>query len=392
MNRLWVRLSLMIGGVLFLVFFMQFLAITSDRSRQGFPGQDALVGTPAPGIQAPVAVGDSDGEPDQAEIARRLFDFMILSIVVGLGAGVVIARVISAPVAELAQAAQRVGAGDLSTRVQTRGSKEMVQLASTFNAMAAELQHAETLRNKLMADVSHELRTPLAVLEGNLRAALDHVYALDEAEVANLYSQTRHLIRLVNDLRELALAENHQLPLERQPTDLQGLVAETLQAIEPLAAEKGVHLLDNTTPIPQVDVDPIRIRQVLFNLLTNALRHTPAGGEVSASVGQTSLHHGAGSTHVFITVQDTGEGMEAEELAAVFDRFYRADKSRSRETGGAGLGLAIARAIIEAHGGSLEARSAGKGQGSQFTATLPFGDSAAGKQERAAPGAFVASL
>ena len=129
-------------------------------------------------------------------------------------------------------------------RVKPHGSQEMVELAGTFNKMAADLQHAETLRNNLMADVSHELRTPLTVLEGNLRAALDHVYALDEAEIANLYGQTRHLIRLVNDLRELALAENHQLPLERQPTDLNALVAETLQALEPLAAEKGVRLAD----------------------------------------------------------------------------------------------------------------------------------------------------
>ena len=261
MNRLWVRLSLMIAGVLFFVFFMQFLSIMMSSDIGQPPGI-----TEQPGSGRPL----DDGGPmaaGRAEIARRLVNFMILSIVVGLGAGIVIARIVSAPINDLAKAAHRVGQGELGVRVKPHGSQEMVELADTFNNMAAHLQHAETLRNNLMADVSHELRTPLTVLEGNLRAALDHVYALDEAEIANLYGQTRHLIRLVSDLRELALAENHQLPLERQPTDLNVLVVETLQAIEPLAAEKGVRLANKTAPLPELTVDPIRIRQVLFNLL-----------------------------------------------------------------------------------------------------------------------------
>ena len=222
MNRLWVRLSLMIAGVLFFVFFMQFLSIMTSSDIGQPPGI-----TEQPGAGRPL----DDGGPmaaGRAEIARRLVNFMILSIVVGLGAGIVIARIVSAPINDLALAAHRVGQGELGVRVKPHGSQEMVELADTFNKMAADLQHAEVLRNNLMADVSHELRTPLTVLEGNLRAALDHVYALDEAEIANLYGQTRHLIRLVSDLRELALAENHQLPLERQPTDLNALVVETL--------------------------------------------------------------------------------------------------------------------------------------------------------------------
>ncbi len=267
------------------------------------------------GIRPP---GDDGGplQAGRAEIAGRLVNFMLLSVVVGLGAGVVIGRIVSAPINDLAKAAHRVGQGDLGVRVKPHGSREMVELAGTFNKMAADLQHAETLRNNLMADVSHELRTPLTVLEGNLRADLDHVYALDEAEIANLYGQTRHLIRLVNDLRELSLAENHQLPLEKQPTDLNALVAETLQALEPLAAERGVTLADRTEKLPEVIVDPIRIRQVLFNLLSNALRHTPAGGEIRVN-GTCS------AGEVRLSVQDTGEGLEPEQLAAVFDRFYR---------------------------------------------------------------------
>jgi len=361
MNRLWVRLSLMIGGVLFFVFFLQFLSIMTspDFGPAGAPGP---AGLPAP--------DDGEGRLEdrlqarRAEIAGRLVHFMLLSVAVGLGAGAVIGRIVSAPIGDLVAAARRVGQDDLTARVRPHGSREMVELAEAFNRMAADLERGETLRNNLMADISHELRTPLTVLEGNLRAALDHVYALDEAEVANLYGQTRHLIRLVNDLRELALAENRQLPLERQPTDLSALVAEVVQALEPLAAEKGVALADRTDELPAVNVDPIRICQVLFNLLANALRHTPAGGAIT--VTGTS-----GPAEVRLAVQDTGEGLEPEQLAAVFDRFYRGDRSRSRETGGTGLGLAIVKAIVEAHGGRVEAHSDGKGRGSTFALVLP---------------------
>ena len=360
MNRLWVRLSLMIAGVLFFVFFLQFLSIMTSSDIGQPPGITEETGADRPlDDGGPMAAG-------RAEIARRLVNFMILSIVVGLGAGIVIARIVSAPINDLAKVAHRVGQGELGVRVRPHGSREMVELANTFNRMAADLQHAEILRNNLMADVSHELRTPLTVLEGNLRAALDHVYALDEAEIANLYGQTRHLIRLVSDLRELALAENHQLPLERQPTDLNALVADTLQAIEPLAAEKGVRLTSQTMPLPELTVDPIRIRQVLFNLLSNALRHTPAGGEISVS----SAREGG---EVRLAVRDTGEGLEPDQLAAVFDRFYRTDRSRSRDTGGTGLGLAIVKAIVEAHGGRVEAHSDGRKRGSTFTVVLPVG-------------------
>ncbi len=243
----------------------------------------------------------------------------------------------------------------------------MVDLATAFNAMAADLQHADALRNNLMADVSHELRTPLAALEGNLRAALDHVAELSAADIAGLHGQTRHLIRLVNDLRELALAEAGQLPLEPAPTDLNGLAADVLQALDPLAAENGVVMADELPPLPAVDADPDRIRQVLFNLLVNALRHTPRGGRVTVGGGR------AGAT-VTVWVADSGEGLDAGELAAVFDRFYRADRSRSRQTGGSGLGLAIVKAIVEAHGGRVAAESAGKGQGIRLVISLPVVD------------------
>jgi signal transduction histidine kinase len=358
MNRLWVRLSLMIAGVLFLVFFWQFLSIVMEDE-----GQAVVDSAQPPALQTPDG-GPPDGSPPRDEIARRLLNFAALSLVVGVVGGVVIGRVVSAPINQLAKTAQRFGAGDRTARAPVRGSTEVKKLAVSFNTMADDLQHAETLRSNLMADVSHELRTPLTVLEGNLRATLDHVYALDEAEIANLYGQTRHLIRLVNDLRELALAENHQLPLEKQLTDVNALIAETVQALEPLATDKDVRLIDQTASLPQVMVDPIRVRQVLFNLLTNALRHTPNSGTITV----TGTAH---ANDILIAVEDSGEGLTADQVAVVFDRFYRADKSRRRETGGSGLGLAIVKAIVEAHGGRVEAQSEGLGRGSTFVVCLP---------------------
>ena len=347
MKRLWVRLSVMISLVLFMMFFMQFLVITFERT----------------GLKE-----DLDGPPDAppAEIQQRLVGFMIFSIVVGVGGGVAIARVVSAPITELVKAADKIGKGDLQARVTPHGSQEMIDLANTFNAMAADLQHGEILRNNLMADVAHELRTPLTILEGNLRAALDKVFSLDEAEVANLYGQTRHLTRLVNDLRELALAESKQLNLEKHPTDLNSLLADAVQALEPLALEKGVRLICQSAQLPELLVDATRIRQALFNLLTNALRHTPSSGEILVS-GEWK------NNEVILSIQDTGDGLTPGQLIAVFDRFYRGDKSRSRETGGTGLGLAIVKAIIESHDGRVEVSSEGVGKGSRFLLYLPVG-------------------
>lgn len=345
MNRLWVRLSLMISVVLFLVFFVQFLNITFDHAGPGT---------------------DSDGGPNvpPAEVQRRLLTFMAFSIVVGTTGGIVIGSVTSAPIMRIARAARRLGEGELDVRVPVSGSQEIRELAEAFNRMAGDLQHAEILRTNLMADVSHELRTPLTVLEGNLRGAIDKVVPLDEMEVANLYGQTRHLIRLVKDLRELSLAEAGQLPLEKMPTDLKALVTETIQALEPLAVEKGVTLVDEIPQLPTVNVDSFKIRQVLFNLFSNALRHIPQAGKII-------INGRAGSGVVTLSVQDNGEGLESEQLSAVFDRFYRGDKSRSRETGGTGLGLAIVKAIVESHGGQVKAYSEGIGKGSQFTIILP---------------------
>jgi two-component system sensor histidine kinase BaeS len=344
MMRLWVRLSLLISGLLLAVIVATaVLAFVYEPTRRHAVNVSAQRDSP---------------------LTLELVGVVALVGIIGVAVGVVVSRAVSAPITQLAAAAHRIGEGELQTRVSIGGSQELEELAHAFNTMAAELQRAEQLRANLMADVSHELRTPLTALEGNLRAALDRVYALSEVEIADLYDQTRHLIRLVNDLRELALADARQLPLDKQPTDLACLADETLRVFAPLAEEQGVRLERHLEHLPAISVDASRIRQVLHNLLANALRYTPRGGSVTV-VGRLE------PDAVYLAVQDTGAGLEAGQLRQVFERFYRGDKSRSRDTGGSGLGLAIVKASVEAHGGRVTAQSNGVDQGSTFSLYLP---------------------
>jgi signal transduction histidine kinase len=301
---------------------------------------------------------------------RRIVDLLlIMAAVLGVGGivfGVIMSRTLTAPLNNLAKAAQAIGARNLSQRVEEKGSDELIAVARSFNDMATALEQAEQLRRSLLADVAHELRTPLATLQGNLRAILDEVYPLNQTEMIRLYEHTRFLSRLVNDLHELAQAEARQLPLHRQETNLAQLVKTTAEGFRPGADEKGVILNTNLpTNSSCVQVDPARLTQVLQNLLANALRHTPQGGKITVCLE-------AKPEAIHLAVSDTGDGIPAEHLPHIFDRFYRSDPARSRDRGGAGLGLAIARAIVEAHGGQIKATSQGvPGQGSTFTIQLP---------------------
>lgn len=362
MKRLWVRLSMVMSGLILLFILLPFFAFLVIPD-----------GGPADGRH------DNGRDGGRPAVERRFFSpwrtlpgnlvqSVLLAGAVGIAGGVAASWLLAAPITKLANAAQAIGAGDLTARVElSHSSREIDALAQAFNKMADDLQRAAELRSNLMADVSHELRTPLTVLEGNLRAALDHVYELDDEQIANLYEQTRHLIRLVNELRELTLAEAAQLTLGREALDLRPLVQESAAVFEPLMEEKGVQLLVQLpSTLSTVNVDSARLRQVLHNLLANALRHTPTGGQVTVGLVQTA-------GRVRLTVQDTGEGVEPQHLEHLFDRFYRTDPSRSRETGGSGLGLAIVKAIVEAHGGEVNATSGGVGRGTRFTIFLPVG-------------------
>jgi two-component system OmpR family sensor kinase/two-component system sensor histidine kinase BaeS len=239
--------------------------------------------------------------------------------------------------------------------------------------MTGQLEQAEIVRRNLVADAAHELRTPLSVLQGNLRAILDDVYTLDKSEIARLYDQTRLLGRLVDDLRELAQAETGQLQLNLAPIDLAKLVQDTAATFGPVAEAAEITLsVESPDRLASVQADAARMGQVLHNLLDNALRHTPAGGTITLRAGCEEHPQNEGA-YCWLAVQDTGDGISAEDLPHVFDRFYKADRARSRATGGAGLGLAIVRAIVEAHGGQISVASDGvPGQGSTFTVRLPL--------------------
>jgi two-component system OmpR family sensor kinase/two-component system sensor histidine kinase BaeS len=266
----------------------------------------------------------------------------------------------------LTRAAQAIADGDLSQRVQVADGNggEIGDLGAAFNGMAASLAQAETLRKNLVADVSHELRTPLTIIQGNIQAILDGVYPLEMAQMAGLYDETRLLMRLVDDLHDLALAEAGQLRLERAPVDLVALVRTTVGQFEPVAGAARVSLtLEAAENVPDVLGDADRLAQVLRNLLSNALRHTPAGGQVIVHVGRAG-------EQAEIRVADTGSGVASEDLPHVFDRFYRGDKGGSRRGGGAGLGLAITRQLVVAHGGQIAVVSQ-TGTGATFTVTLP---------------------
>ncbi|MFC2030695.1 sensor histidine kinase, partial [Chloroflexota bacterium] len=277
-----------------------------------------------------------------------------LAVVLIVVVGAFLNRRLNAPLQRLASAARAV-AGNLEHHVDTGGSIEVAQVGQAFNEMTTALQEAETLRQNMVAEVAHELRTPLSVLQGNLWAILNDTYPLEKAEISRLYDETRLLSRLVEDLRELALADAGQLDLNLQPTDSSRIIRDTVESLA-LAAEvqdvtMSTRLPDDLAP---VQADHNRVAQVLRNLLVNALRHTRSGGSVGVSAA-------AKVETLVIAVADTGEGIAPEDLSHVFERFWRANPARARSgagaeerlAGGTGLGLAVAQSLIEAQGGRI---------------------------------------
>jgi two-component system sensor histidine kinase BaeS len=276
---------------------------------------------------------------------------VLLVLLVGLGAlsyGIRLVRGIGPPLGELVDAAGRVEAGDYAVRVpdDQRGPAELRHLARAFNTMTARLESDDARRRRLLADVGHELRTPLAVIQGHLEAMLDGVYPADEAHLRPILDETRVMARLIDDLRTVSLAEAGALPLHREPTDVAIVVAEVARSFQPRGEAAGVHVVAETPDdLPLVDLDPIRIREVVANLVDNAIRYAGTGGTVRISATQADAA-------IAVEVADTGPGIAADLLPSVFDRF-----SKSAESRGSGLGLAIARAIVEAHGGRISADS-----------------------------------
>jgi signal transduction histidine kinase len=304
-----------------------------------------------------------------SRVNRAIWLAALAATLVAVVVGGVLAYGLVRPIRTLTLATGAVARGQLSQRVSVHSGDEIGELATAFNSMAASLENGERLRREMTADIAHELRNPIAVLQGNLEALLDGVLPPTPDNLQPLLVQTHLLARLVDDLRTLALAEAGQLSLERLPTDPAELIQGVLTQFQPSAEAKGIALSAEVAPgLRPISVDPQRLAQVLGNLLSNALRHTPEGGRVVCRVTQD-----AAQARVNFSVADSGPGIAPEALPHVFERFYRADRARSRADGGTGLGLTIARQLVEAHGGAMWVKSEA-GQGAEVGFGLPVLD------------------
>ena len=305
----------------------------------------------------------------RASLTQGLMLAAVAAIATAVGASLLVSRRIARPIHQLARASRRIADGQYSERVEARGQDELGELGTSFNAMAAALEQTDQRRMQLIGDVAHELRTPIATLRGYMEGLMDGVVQPSDQTWARLHGETGRLQRLVDDLQELSRAEAHQLSITPQRVALQGVVRIVVDRLRDDFVAKGVSLeMDVPDGLPRVIADSDRLVQVLTNLLTNALRYTPAPGRVGIQVTF------AGGRDVTVAVRDTGIGIAPEHLSHVFERFYRVDKSRSRALGGSGIGLTIARAAVEAMGGRMWAESEGTGHGATFRFTLPLAD------------------
>jgi len=325
-----------------------------------------LVTASLPPLNQRVVAGGA-GSPEQAflgSVNQSLWISVIIAGLIALILALIFASTVLKPLHTLKAVVSGMEHGDLSQRVSYTSGDEIGMLGHAFNAMADSLSRAELLRRNLVSDLAHELRGPLMNIRGSLELLQDQVLEPTPDILASLYEETGLLSRLITDLQDLSLAESGHLRLRCRPIQLPAIVGQTTHMLQPALAEKNVALrLDIPTDLPPVEVDPERVAQILRNLLSNAIRHTPRQGEVSIAAVQT------GST-ITVSVGDTGEGVAEEHLPLLFERFYRIDSSRARATGGTGLGLAIAKHMVEAHHGRISVESR-LGHGTIFTFTLP---------------------
>ena len=339
-RRFYRRMALVFTAVMGLTLFGAFTLFWAIASALGLAHGDG---------QQPWWTGGPDGPP------FFLVPLAIVAVLVLLGRTF---RGLARPVGDLIEATGKIETGSYAARVDERGPREMRSLVRAFNTMAARIETNESNRKQLLADVTHELRTPLTVMQGNVEALLDGVHPLDREHIAPLLEETKVLARLIDDLRTLSLAESGALRLHREPVDVASVARDVVFAFSEQARRASVSLGSSSEGATAVEADPLRVREVLVHLVTNALRYTPAGGSV---VIDSSSAAGV----VEVTVRDTGTGIAPDAVAGIFDRF-----SRSTDSPGAGLGLAIAKGLVEAHGGTMRAESV-PGQGTRILFTLP---------------------
>ena len=320
------------------------------------------------GIYVPLRM-PFEGRPRELEFIERtnltLFYGALIGAVLALILGILISRTLTRPIRELTRATHAISEGDLSQQVQVRTNDELGELAQAFNKMSAELSRSVNARKQMTADIAHELRTPLSLILGHAEAVHDGVLPPTVENFEIIREEATRLEHLVNDLRTLSLADAGELTINPQFIEPERLINEVASLYQYETQRKNISLdVDVDSPLPTIEVDPGRMTQVLTNILDNATRHTPEGGQITLSAKQVN-------DKVELAVQDSGPGVPPETLDRIFERFYRTDSSRQREgDGGSGLGLAIAKSIVQAHGGQLSAESE-VGQGLKIIISLP---------------------
>lgn len=361
-------LVIIVVGVAVLVIASQFILPGSfNRHMAGMGSMNGMMD----GMMGNQGMGSPDNMSQLYTDFRASFNEALryaasAAAVVAVALSLYLSRSVIAPVSAMSVATQRIADGRYDERVHVEGEDELAQLAVRFNQMAEKLSEVETMRRRLIGDVSHELRTPLTAIKGSMEGLMDGVLPATDETYQQIHAEADRLNRLVDDLQELSRVEARAYELDLRPLDVSALVQTVTKRLMSQADSKAISLnLELSPDLPRVLTDADRAVQVLTNLVGNALQYTPEGGSVTVAAQHLNQQ-------VMISVRDTGIGISPEHLSHIFDRFYRADKSRSRRAGGgSGIGLTIARALVEAHGGRIWAESAGEGRGSVFTFTLP---------------------
>ena len=302
----------------------------------------------------------------QASFSESLIFAVLASSLVALIVSYILSRSVIAPLRVMTNASQRISEGHYNERVESQGTDELSQLALSFNQMAEQLEQVENLRRQLIGDVAHELRTPLTAIKGSAEGLMDGVLPAADETYQQIHAEAERLSRLVNDLQELSRVQSKAIHLDIRPVDSARLIQTVTRRMQFQFDEKRVRL-NSSLPIEPIIVlaDEDRALQVLTNLLSNALQYTPEDGSVTISIERNK-------NMARIAIRDTGLGIPPEHLANIYDRFYRVDKSRSRPRGGSGIGLTIAKHLVEAQGGKIWAESEGENTGSLFVFTLPL--------------------
>jgi signal transduction histidine kinase len=367
MNNLSIKLSLLFAGLALLSIGV--LAIWVNQSVNArftnYCQQHNATCTCEGGNAGGMAMGlDELNFLEESQKSLGIAAFVAVAIAVSLG--FIVSSLVTRPMRQLASSARKIASGDLAQRVRHRSDDEVGEVSDAFNSMAEQLEKKEKSRKQLLADVAHELRNPLSIVQGNLEAWLDGVITPTPGQIASVYDETILLNRLITDLRELSLAEAGQLKLNLETAGINELVNAEIDVFQARCREKKVSLrAEMADNLPAVNMDRDRIRQVLHNLLQNAIRFTAAQDNITVNTGISE------NNSVLISVADTGSGIEPEDLPHVFDHFYKADKSRQRIHGSAGIGLALVKKYVELHGGKVWVESE-PGKGSKFSFTIPL--------------------